>query len=110
MSRDINFVTFICPVTFIVTFMMSSDVNFVTFMMFSDLFVRHPCRVGVPWDVTVSRRLSRVFVFRSVGSFRGNILADAEFVFFVFMLGNFGKFVLCSDKLNKHTLIYSIVV
>ena len=33
--------------------------------------------------VTVGRRLSRMFVFGSVGSFRVNILAVAEFVFFV---------------------------
>ena len=59
------------------------DINFVSFMMCNNFFVRHPCRVGVPWDVTVCRRLSRVFVFGSVGRFRVNILADSEFVFSV---------------------------
>ena len=73
MSRYINVVTFICPVTLI------CDIHDVQRL----LFVRHPCRVGVPWDVTVCRRLSCVFVFRYVGSFRVNILADTEFVFFV---------------------------
>ena len=67
------------------TFTMSSDINFVTSMMSSDIVVtfittrcamtfvfRHSCRVGVPWDVTVCRWLSCVFIclFGSVGSFR----------------------------------------
>ena len=72
----------ICDINF-VTFMMSNDINFVTFMMCNNLFVRHPCRIGVPWDVTVCRRLSRIYVFGSVGRFRVIILADSEFVFFM---------------------------
>ena len=95
MSSDINFVTS----------MMSNDINFVTFMMYNNLFVRHPCRIGVPWDVTVCRRLSRIYVFGSVGRFRVIILADSEFVFFVVDVWSSGKMatvVLCSHKLNKN--------
>ena len=62
-------------------------------------------------SVTVCRRLSRVFVF-SCFSFRVNVLADGESVFFVVVFCHFRENGnrWCSDKLNKQTLIYSIVV
>ena len=50
--------------------------------MCNDFCFRHSCRVGVPWDVTVCRRLSRVFIclFGSVGSFRVRVFVVDVFV------------------------------
>ena len=52
------------------------------------------------------------YLFSVVGSFRVIVLADAESVFFVVVFCHFRENGnrWCSDKLNKHTLIYSIVV
>ena len=63
--------------------------------------------------VTVCRRLSRIYVFGSVGRYRVIILADSEFVFFVVDVWSSGKMattVLCSHKLNKNTYFIQIVV
>ena len=73
---------------------MSSDINFVTFMMSSDIvvtFITTRCAMTfvfdipvelVAWDVTVCRRLSRVFIclFGSVGSFRVRVFVIVVFV------------------------------
>ena len=113
MSSDINFVTFMMSSdSNFETSMMSIDIHFVAFMMISDF-----CLFDIPVDLVSPGMLQyavgcRAYLFSVVGSFRVNVLADAESVFFVVVFWHFRENGnrWCSDKLNKHTLIYSIVV
>ena len=85
-------------------------------MMISDF-----CLFDIPVDLVSPAMLQyavgcrvgcRAYLFSVAGSFRVNVLADAESVFFVVVFCHFRENGnrWCSDKLNKHTLIYSTVV
>ena len=113
MSSDINFVTFILMTSDInfVTFMMSSDsnfetsmmsidINFVAFMMISDF-----CLFDIPVDLVSPGMLQyavgcRTYLFSVVGSFRVNVLADAESVFFVVGFVTSGKMATAGVQTN----------